>query len=219
MDKLKKIISFSLWGSKPMYTIGALENIKLAKTIFKDWTCRFYCADTVPEEIIKRLEVDGEVVRKKQKTPFDGLFWRFEAADSNDIVISRDTDSRLSEREKFAIDEWLKSNKDFHIMRDHPAHNVEILGGMWGSRNGILKGINNKIESWKNKDVKGVDQTFLSKYIWPIVKSKSMIHDEIMYPKRDGAIKFPHKRVDKHFVGEIFDENNVRNPDHWKMIK
>ena len=48
---MKKIISFCLWGDNPKYTIGAIENAKLAKTIYPDWTCRFYVGTSTPDEI------------------------------------------------------------------------------------------------------------------------------------------------------------------------
>ena len=41
-------------------------------------------------------------------------------------MLSRDCDSRLNKREKLAVDELLKSDKNFHIMRDHPWHNTEM---------------------------------------------------------------------------------------------
>ena len=63
------------------------------------------------------------------------MFWRFEPAGEEDVdvMISRDTDSRLNLREKFAVEEWLESDKGFHIMRDHPHHGYPVLGGMWGA--------------------------------------------------------------------------------------
>ena len=36
--------------------------------------------------------------------------------------------------EQEAVEEWLNSNKKFHIMRDHPDHGTEILGGTWGCK-------------------------------------------------------------------------------------
>ena len=30
--------------------------------------------------------------------------------------------------------EWLSTSLPFHVMRDHPLHQVEIMGGMWGAR-------------------------------------------------------------------------------------
>ena len=36
-----------------------------------------------------------------------------------EIMMPRDTDTRIFLREKLAVDEWLKSGKLIHIMRDH----------------------------------------------------------------------------------------------------
>ena len=49
-----------------------------------------------------------------------------------DFFMSRDLDSLIFEREYSAVEEWLKSSKSLHIMRDHPLHKTAILGGMWG---------------------------------------------------------------------------------------
>jgi hypothetical protein len=32
-----KVISFSLYGDKPIYTTGAIKNAELKETYFKDW--------------------------------------------------------------------------------------------------------------------------------------------------------------------------------------
>ena len=53
---MKKVISFSLWGDDPKYTIGAIRNAELAKTVYPGWVPRFYCAkNSVPENIINQL--------------------------------------------------------------------------------------------------------------------------------------------------------------------
>ena len=47
--------------------------------------------------------------------------------------ISRDCDSRLSERDRVAVDEWIKSEKNFHIIREHPiGHRSLINAGYVG---------------------------------------------------------------------------------------
>jgi hypothetical protein len=46
-----------------------------------------------------------------------------------DVFISRDTDSVILRREVDAVDEWLRSNYTFHVMRDHPFHFAAILAG------------------------------------------------------------------------------------------
>ena len=57
-----------------------------------------------------------------------------------DVFISRDCDSRLSDREYQAVQVWLENSTQFHCMRDHEAHKFPpVLGGMWGAkRNGLL---------------------------------------------------------------------------------
>ena len=133
---MKKVISYSLWGDNPIYTHGALRNLEMAKEIYPEWTCRFYLDKNVPEDIVTKLKEGGAEVYKYMKDgDWYAMFWRFlPASDPKvDVMISRDCDSRLTVREKEAVEEWLKSDKLFHIMRDHPYHKTEILGGMQGS--------------------------------------------------------------------------------------
>jgi hypothetical protein len=47
----------------------------------------------------------------------------------------RDLDSRLSQRERMAVEEWENSAFPFRGMRDHPEHSVPLMGGMWGGDN------------------------------------------------------------------------------------
>ena len=46
-----------------------------------------------------------------------------------DIFISRDVDSIIWRREVDAVEEWLRSNFTFHLMRDHQSHGSIILAG------------------------------------------------------------------------------------------
>ena len=207
-----KIIAFSLWGNDPKYTVGAVRNAEVAKVMFPDWTCRFYIGPDVPQYIIKQLtDLDSECCPMKE-SGWNGMFWRFFAADSHDTMISRDTDSRLGEREKAAIDEWLACDKDFHIIRDHPYHATEILGGMWGARNGILKGIKSMIKQHDNgtfNDKYQVDQNFLRDVVYPMVKDKAIVHDEFFekkpFPKDAPA------RTNAYFVGQVY--NHLDHPE------
>jgi hypothetical protein len=97
--------------------------------------------------------------------------------------MSRDLDSPLTRRERAAVDAWIASNKSFHSMRDHPAHGVRMLGGMWGFRPSLdrttSRMILNKIH---NRDlIKGyggsLDQIFLTREVWPQAKSNMIVHD------------------------------------------
>jgi hypothetical protein len=221
---MKNVVAYSLWGDHPMYWVGAIRNIESVKKYFPDWICRFYIDKNCKKELINTIKGDNvEVVLVESKDSFHGMFWRFWAAEDPDvdIFLSRDCDSRFSEREVAAIKEWLSSDKDFHIMRDHPYHTVPILGGMWGCRNGILKGVNfsASIEKWNQFSRKGIDQDYLGQVIYPYVKERSMEHSEFNLNFGGEIRPFPTIRNNYEFVGDVFDENEVRNPDYWKLIK
>jgi hypothetical protein len=103
---MKNIIAYSLWGDHPMYWVGALKNIELTKKYFPGWICRFYIDDKSKKELIETIKGDDvEIVLVNSKDSYHGMFWRFWAAEDPevDIFLSRDCDSRFSEREFFAI--------------------------------------------------------------------------------------------------------------------
>ena len=222
--EMKNVIAYSLWGEHPMYWNGALKNIELANKYFPKWICRFYIDKNSRQDLIDTIKGDNvEVVLVESKDSFHGMFWRFWAAEDSevDIFLSRDCDSRFSDREIAAINEWLSSDKDFHIMRDHPYHTVSILGGMWGCRNGLMRelGIIKMINDWNQYQRKGIDQDFLGQVVYPLIKDKAIEHSEFNL-KFGGEIKpFSTIRNNYEFVGDVFDENEVRHPDYWKIIK
>ena len=216
---MKKVISFSLWGDNPKYTIGAIKNAELIDTIYPGWIGRFYCGKSVPIDIIEILKTytNVEVIEMEENGDWSGMFWRFYACEDSDVMISRDTDSRLNLREKNAVDEWLNSDKDFHIMRDHPYHNSLILGGMWGVRNGILKNIVDLIKNYNKGDFWQVDQNFLREQIYPIVVNTSFVHDSY-HNINSWSKNFSIERIDQEFVGDVFDEHNQRHSQYYKLI-
>ena len=100
-------------------------------------------------------------------------------------------------------------------------HTVPILGGMWGCRNGLMRKIElvKMIESLGKFQRKGVDQDFLGRYVYPLVVNTSMEHSEFNL-KFGGEIRpFPTIRNNYEYVGDVFDENDNRHPEYWKIIK
>lgn len=228
---MKNIVGYSLWGNLPKYWEGAYRNIEINNKLLPNFISRFYVEDSCDENLIKKLKSyeNVEVVLIDSTKSWAGMFWRFYAASDPEVnvYLSRDTDSRITEREVSAINEWLNSDKNFHIIRDHPYHGVAILGGMWGCRNRVLKNIDELIENWSNHTtVKGKwkdefvagDQNFLGEVIYPIVYHTAFEHSEFNI-KGANPIHTLGKRVDYEFIGDSFDENENRNPDYWKIIK
>jgi hypothetical protein len=224
-----KVISFSLWGDKPTYTIGAVKNADLAATLFPDWTCVFYYFDSVPSDIIKELKSRPNVLVRRVNGEYNssdsrGMFHRFLPADEEGVeyMMSRDTDSRLSERERLAVEAWLASGADLHVMRDHPYHSVPVLGGMWGVKGGKLKGIARDMEEFQPSSDKGQDQSFLWEWVWSKVREGELtvcVHDPFFQ-----KTSFPAgaTRGDSNggvwFVGQCFDEADAYNSESDKEL-
>ncbi len=214
---MKKVICFSLWGSDPKYTIGAIRNAELTKTVFPGWVSRFYVGTSVPGDIISSLiSLDAEIVRMETPGDWSGMFWRFGAiADSDvEVMISRDTDSRLSYREWAAVNEWLESGKLFHIMRDHPEHNAPILGGMWGAKSPVLQDMNHLIGAYTTGNFWQVDQNFLREVVFPRISYTAKVHDEFF----EGC-PFPTERIGLEFIGQVFNENEETVKEHLDILE
>lgn len=179
------VIAFSLWGNDQRYLAGAVRNAKLAPDIYPGWQCRFYVDDTVPEDTIEELSRhDAEIVRMERPNMiFGGLFWRFHVACGPDIkrFLVRDADSVISVQERIAVDEWLASDRYFHVMRDHFSHTDLILAGLWGGVGGIFPTLTTLLAAYPSDRfiTRNVDQDFLRLAVWPTVKQSCLIHDSI----------------------------------------
>ncbi len=215
---MKKVIAFSLWGSDEKYTLGAIKNADLAKTIYPDWICRYYIGRSTPFSIVEELAKrnNTEIFLMSEEGDWTSMFWRFfPASDSTvDAMISRDTDSRLTQREKEAVDVWLQSKAGFHIMRDHPYHATEIMGGMWGAKKGCISQMQHMCVEYTKGDFWQVDQNFLKEKIYPLVAPTSYVHDPFF-----AKVSFPSERKPKEFVGQAFNgDDTVFEPKHGEML-
>ena len=184
----RNVISFSLWGDQDKYCLGAIENARIARVLFPEWQCRFYCDGSVPESVIGQLLAFGaDIVMMPMHTNiYEGLFWRFQVANDQSIdrFLVRDTDGVLSIREREAVVDWIEDGRPFHMMRDHTSHTSLILAGMWGGVAGLLPDLNRLAipyfdRSSSRGDSRSCDQNFLAAEIWPLVKPHMLIHDDI----------------------------------------
>lgn len=214
----KRIISFSLFGNDPKHCVGAIKNAKLAKYIYPEWICRFYISKDVGISYIDQLKKmnNTEIVIMNEIGNQNAKFWRFlPICDSSvDIMISRDCDSRLCMREKYAVDDWISSDKSFHIMKDHPYHDAIIMAGMFGVKKACLPNFAELLKNYDKNNNYECDQFFLEDVVYPLIKNNCVVHDEFKENK-----PFPTLRsYNKKFVGEIYDENDMRHSEHYKLI-
>jgi hypothetical protein len=175
------LLSFSLYGSEPLYCRGAIRNAELAPRIYPGWVVRYFVDRSVPDEVIERLRALGceIVVMEKSLGPDYGKFWRFTVAADPSVerFACRDADSRLNVREKVAVDEWIASGAAFHVMRDSIYHRNRVLGGMWGGFGGAIPDIERRIDEWGRFERWGDSDSFLSEAVWPLIADRCLCHD------------------------------------------
>lgn len=182
----RKIISFCVWGKSDLYNLGLLENALLMPKVFPGWIMHVAYTPTANMKIINQLSkfpwVEMQVYDEPNHSKNTMLRFIPGFQKYNDVVIFRDSDSRLSKRDYYAVMDWLNNtDKKVHLMRDHPANKFRIMAGLWGVREGIIskKEIIIKFyEYYKNPEFKKwtIDQVYLQKYIYPFIKNESCIH-------------------------------------------
>lgn len=175
-----KVISFSLWGSKPLYLHGARVNARQVQDYFPDWKMRVYHDDSVPQETLDALKQFGHVKLVPVRDGSYGMFWRFRALfePGLEAVLIRDLDSRITWRDVRCVHEWLASPHRLSVIRDHEEHyKVPILGGLFGLKGGPLP--TNLLESmvqYARVHRYNMDQIWLGHYVWPLFLSNKLEH-------------------------------------------
>lgn len=152
-------------------------------------------SNDIPEDAMKALQDSpAEVVIKEPVKGHLGMFWRFEPLMDRSIerFIVRDTDSRINQREAAAVQEWIESGSEFHIIRDHPQHGAKIVGGLWGATSKFIDRVADSYPKMKDDFLRGLnplyvmssprgpyfntDQPFLWQHIWPMIVNSHMAH-------------------------------------------
>jgi hypothetical protein len=213
----KRVISYSLWGDDIVNNYGAIKNALLFKRYFPDFECWFYVHEpTVSQKTITVLKSLKDV-KIILKTGDVNVMWRYECIDDPEVelFLSRETHSRFSEREKVAVQEWLDSEKVFHIMRDHPDHTSPIISGIFGSRK--IPGLPNwkkEMEQWNQND-----EDFLTQKVYPLIKNNALIHANFNKLEKNTKNFKTAYNENFNYVGQIFNENEYPIKNDGEKIK
>ena len=177
-----KLVSYSLFGNQKIYKTGLLHNIEIAKKLLPDWKIRIYFCSKVDKKFIDLCKNSNtEIIIKDRNYKYDPMLWRMLPMEENhDAVIVRDVDTRIWDRDKRLIDDWLKSDFKFHVARENLGSDWPIMAGIWGGKKPNLK-IKKNFNKWIKKEARTKnsyinDQAFLSKFIYPIIR-----HDLLVY--------------------------------------
>ena len=201
---MKKVISYSLYGSDDKYVLGLQHNINLLESTFPGWTIKVYYDDSVPED---RLMFDNPNV-EYAKVVHDSnyMFWRFYTWNDTDVdvFISRDLDDRLNKPDFEMTQTWEESDCGFTVARCKHVHGIPIMGGLWGCKPKMydvdIKLLIDQFKETHTTSNHNDDQIFLSQCVWPIVQNTTMsfglqfnfnCHEHIELPENDPLLLQP----------------------------
>jgi hypothetical protein len=203
------VFSFSLYGPPCYkYYTGLLENLEIIAKHYPEWTVFVYTGADVPESFIETLGIKGSRVVRVPHTGHVVAMYRFLPIDEPDVecMMVRDADSRIHMRDRWAIDEFLRSPLKVHSIRDHRYHCIPILAGLWGAKRGVFQnGIRSILNPYLVTAKFGTDQDFLSKEVFPRVKHTILVHtsQNYRYDILETIVKFPLEWTDTMYCGKV----------------
>ncbi|KAL7642854.1 UNVERIFIED_CONTAM: hypothetical protein RMT77_006142 [Armadillidium vulgare] len=207
-----RVISYSFSPSKVRYWIGFNQTLNNISRLYPGWLVRVYAtkedilflqSKITPRKFLYFCDVNNLPYPLNWKLVEVSIpLWRFAAiGDPNiDVVMFRDSDSMIIEREYHAVEEWLNSTKTLHIMRDSIGQDGLILAGLFGlkisdSNRGILTDIRDKMFAVSKREANiWQDQRVLEKFLWPVFQNDVLAHDSFYCLKFKGTSPLPTKR-------------------------
>jgi hypothetical protein len=211
---MTNVFSFSLFGNEPKYCKGMIKNVDLIHKYFPNWQIWVYIGNDVPNEIIQILNELKCTLIFTNKHGYETKIYRFFPIDdpSVDVCIVRDADSRVCDRDASCIEDFLNSDKLFHIIRDHPNHHYNVMAGMFGIKKGCLDiKVRDLYDNYSpNLSDRWVDTFFVCDILYPLIRDKSLVHDEYAPDRANVTFRYD---TDKnvHFVGNVYDYDKDGN--------
>lgn len=203
-----KLISFALFGPDPKYRTGMLANVRAAAEFYPGWKLIVYC-DRLNHEALAQEALGPDVeciLQKDESVGVEGMSWRFLAVlrEDAEVVLFRDSDSIFTTRETTAVNEWLASSRDTHIIRDHPYHKSPVMGGLLGVRGKALRLLASLVQqrmlSHRLTEY-GDDQVFLTKDLYPRVRRTALVHTNCVRFFPEYTQPLPPDQPGDHFIG------------------
>jgi hypothetical protein len=187
--------SFCIYGTDLKYYNGLLENLKIlsSDSLFsKRYSIHVIIGytDSTREDYLELFKQFPSICLNKLSDKFHDMpmisrLLNFDKVPMGSYFISRDADSRITERDLWCLHEFLKTDNSIilHIIRDHYYHKKRIMGGMFGIKKLEPLEMEHSIQIWKDKkhigrleSDFGIDELFLEQVVYPRFKSNTLIH-------------------------------------------
>jgi len=196
-----KVFSFCLYGTDSNYYTGLLENIQIIKEYYPDYEIFVY-KGICPEE----WKISGVNVIYTQREGAINMLYRYLPLGFADVGFVRDVDSRITERDRWCIDEFIKSNYSYHVIRDHVWHKSKIMGGLFGWKTPV--DIELDLSATANY---GHDEAIIADKLYPKITGQTLVHTNISAFHGEHSERITLDRKDAYdFVGNVIWNGNPR---------
>jgi GR25 family glycosyltransferase involved in LPS biosynthesis len=129
----------------------------------------------------------------------------------DEIYFSRDADSRITKRDIWCIEQFVKSDKTMHIIRDHFYHVSKVMAGMFAIRKTGMQ-VDTMLAEWRQKTANhpdyGSDEHFLDNHVYPLFKHDCLVHSNIVGYEGEHVETIDCPQTDDFdFIGNVIDAN------------
>ena len=213
------IFSFCIYGTDMKYYLGLEENCRLINEFYPEYHIYIYFGITHLPDFLDRLFNTYKNIHLIE-TGKDGLIntlYRYKplVLDIESVII-RDADSEVNVRDRYCIDDFIKSNngKCVQVIRDHYWHKSRIMGGLshfinkenvfHNLKEEFLK-IFEKIEEGVDEIHYGFEEIILSNRIYPIIKDTVLIYSNICVFEGEQHRWIEHPNDGINFCGNVIE--------------
>ncbi len=215
IDGERRFISFSLYGNRGVDRVALAECLRILsqKEVYWLWNVAVFVSDDVDRGFLAELSKSTVPLHIYLVTTagarcaylgHDRMSWRGLLPlylPEMDRFVVRDADSVIRPREWFAVQEWIASGLNLHLMRDSiSGHNQRVMGGMWGS---LSKVYGDAAALFRHHTARsyGNDQWFWGGVLFHRHRDAHLAHDSHTCVERL-ALPFPSPADLQHFVGQ-----------------
>lgn len=189
-------MSFCLYGTEPNYYTGLLENLTLLQAWCPTVSVVVYKGVCDPSWTLPRWV---RVVETGKEGAINMLY-RYLPLLTEPVGFVRDTDSRITERDRWCMTEFLSSSRLYHVIRDHRWHKSPIMGGLFGWK----RPLPDLVLPLDLTAEYGTDEAVLTTVLYPRIVSELLVHTNIYARHREHSERIQLPRTDpSDFVGNV----------------
>jgi hypothetical protein len=174
----KILISYCLYGDVTKYYPSL--DININNILKYNYNIIIIC-DDINFKILKIKYPSIKIIVGENYSIKNKMLWRLIPIFLNisDILFIRDADSIITDYEFVLMNNFIISDKNFHIIRNHPLHFMPIMGGLFGIKKDSFKyfylpKISHYLSTTEN--LYDHDQLFLANNIYQLVINDALIH-------------------------------------------